>query len=248
MRAQQAGRRAAAVAETRDEILDAAERLFALEGIEGVSLRRVGVAAGAANHVAVQYHFGGKRELVRAIFERRLPSLEVRRAGALAEVKRQGRQSDPHALMEVILRPLNDEVDDAGRRSYAAFLLGLHHHGAFDWRADAADLSPLTSHVAEMLYASNIGVDAQLSGFRLESVFAMFLDTLVRLDRRSAVKKLPAGVEAALLADAIIMATAAFTAPPGQHEVSITMHDKSRPGRPAGREKNMSPISDQDRT
>lgn len=211
--ARQTGRRATAVAETREKILDAAERMFAEEGIESVSLRRVGVAAGAANHFAVQYHFGDKDQLVRAIFERRLPALEVRRAAMLTELKRQGRLADVGALMGVMLQPLAEVVDSDGRHSFAAFLLSLHHHGAFDARLDASDLAPLTSQVADLIRAANAAVPAGLSRLRLSSAFVLFLDALVTIDRRKEKGKEAARLQALLLDDALTMVTAAVTAP-----------------------------------
>lgn len=53
---------------TRERILDAAERLFAENGIEGTSLREITGAAGV-NLAAVHYHFGSKEALVGAVFD-----------------------------------------------------------------------------------------------------------------------------------------------------------------------------------
>ena len=53
----------------------AAERLFALRGIDGVSLRQIAAEAGSANTSAVHYHFGSKGGLIAAIFRHRLPQL-----------------------------------------------------------------------------------------------------------------------------------------------------------------------------
>ena len=195
---------------TRNQILDAAERLLAMEGLEAVSLRQIGIAAGSSNHFAVQYHFGDKPRLVRAIFERRLPSLEVARAGLLAEVKRDGRLSDPHALLNVMLRPLSEELDSNGRCSYAALLLGLHQPGAAGLRLDAGDLAPLTAYVSELLHAANAGIPPAASKRRLVSAFVIFCDALQALDRDPPA----AGKRAALIDDAIAVAAAAFTAPP----------------------------------
>src|SRR6266542_4011523 len=124
-------------------ILDVAERLFALKGIEGVSLRQIGAAAGSSNHFAVQYHFGSKAELVRAIFERRLPDLERRRARLLMDVKRAGLLEDPRALMGVLLRPLIDQTDAEGHYSYASFLRNIVREGADDLHRAGQDLAPL---------------------------------------------------------------------------------------------------------
>jgi AcrR family transcriptional regulator len=52
-----------------------AERLFAIHGIDGVSLRQIAAEAGSANNSAVRYHFGTKAGLITAIFEHRLPQI-----------------------------------------------------------------------------------------------------------------------------------------------------------------------------
>jgi len=70
---------------TQEQIVRAAERLFARHGIEGVSLRQIGAAAGNGNNSAVQYHFGSKDQLIQAIFEDRLPRLHERRKLLIAE-------------------------------------------------------------------------------------------------------------------------------------------------------------------
>lgn len=53
----------------------AAERLFALHGIDGVSLRQIAASAGSSNNSAVHYHFGSKDGLIDAILRYRLPQL-----------------------------------------------------------------------------------------------------------------------------------------------------------------------------
>jgi AcrR family transcriptional regulator len=57
--------------DTRESLLDAAETLFSAHGIEAASLRQITHHAGA-NLAAVNYHFGSKDGLVRAVFARRL--------------------------------------------------------------------------------------------------------------------------------------------------------------------------------
>jgi len=60
-------------------IVVTAERLFALHGIDGVSLRQIAAEAGSGNNSAVHYHFGSKDALIVAIFEHRLPQLNSER-------------------------------------------------------------------------------------------------------------------------------------------------------------------------
>lgn len=55
---------------TRNIILDAAEKLFAEKGIGGTSIRAV-IAAAGVNSAAVHYHFGSKEQLITGVFRRR---------------------------------------------------------------------------------------------------------------------------------------------------------------------------------
>jgi AcrR family transcriptional regulator len=70
---------------TKEVIVLVAERLFAQHGINGVSLRQIGAAAGTSNNSAVQYHFGSKDGLIEAIFGYRVPGIHQRRALLIAE-------------------------------------------------------------------------------------------------------------------------------------------------------------------
>ena len=65
----------AAKSASGSRIVLAAERLFALHGIDGVSLRQISAEAGSSNNSAVHYHFGSKEGLIAAIFHHRLPQL-----------------------------------------------------------------------------------------------------------------------------------------------------------------------------
>lgn len=55
--------------DTRDRILDAAESLFASDGVDGTSLRRITRTADV-NLAAIHYHFGSKEDLVDAVVAR----------------------------------------------------------------------------------------------------------------------------------------------------------------------------------
>ena len=68
---------------TRQRILDAAERLFSEHGINGVSLRTITAEAGA-NSAAANYHFGSKKGLLDAVFERHASGIAEEREKLLA--------------------------------------------------------------------------------------------------------------------------------------------------------------------
>ena len=66
--------------QARRALLDSAEELFATYGVDGVSNRRIAEHAGNANHSAVNYHFGSREELVRAMVTRYAEDTRRRRA------------------------------------------------------------------------------------------------------------------------------------------------------------------------
>jgi AcrR family transcriptional regulator len=76
--------------DTKQRILDAAERLFAAEGFHNTSLREVTGEAGA-NLAAVSYHFGSKEALLEAVFERRLVPLNRVRRERLEAIRQAAR-------------------------------------------------------------------------------------------------------------------------------------------------------------
>jgi AcrR family transcriptional regulator len=128
---------------TTDRILATAEQLFGTYGIEAVSMRQITIGSGASNNSAIAYHFGDRANLVREIWRRRLPALEVVRADMLREIVEAGRQDDPYALARALVLPAYGLADGDGRHRYAAFL-----RQALRWaegralRAEAMDLSP----------------------------------------------------------------------------------------------------------
>lgn len=77
--------RAERASATRESILTAAERLYAEHGVVAVSNRQISEAAGQGNNTAVNYHFGTKADLVRAIARRHFERIEHIRARMTAD-------------------------------------------------------------------------------------------------------------------------------------------------------------------
>ncbi|MFF5261570.1 TetR/AcrR family transcriptional regulator [Actinomadura viridis] len=116
-------------ATTRERLLDAAQHLYARRGLDAVSLREINQAAGARNATAVQYHFGDRAGIVRAVFDRHRPDVEARRhalldayeAGRRAPGRRgdpAARQEDVRALAGALVRPLAARLEDEGGRDF----------------------------------------------------------------------------------------------------------------------------------
>jgi AcrR family transcriptional regulator len=193
-----------------EAIIDAAEQVFGEVGIDGASLRQISRLAGSGTHYAVQYHFGSKEALIKAIFARRLPDLERRRGDMLSEAGRAGLLQDPQTLMDVLLRPLIFQTDTNGHHSYAAFLINVYWHSSvpITWLQDV----PLTKHIMELLYGTMPDIPADITRERVRLATVMFLHVLVNLDRSRAEGRENPFADR-LIDDAIAMAAGAITTP-----------------------------------
>ncbi|MGO4750691.1 TetR family transcriptional regulator, partial [Streptomyces sp. 2MCAF27] len=111
-------------APTRDRLLDAAERLFGEHGFAATSLRTVTVAA-EANVAAVNYHFGSKEGLLRAVVERAMAAVNGERLRLLEELRAPGdRQPTVEELVRAFVMTGARLVERSGERgvSVARFL------------------------------------------------------------------------------------------------------------------------------
>ena len=80
-------------AHTRERLLDASERLFAERGFRSASVRDI-TRESSCNIAAVNYHFGGKANLYREVFLRRLRAMRKHRLDAIeAALSSAGRQA-----------------------------------------------------------------------------------------------------------------------------------------------------------
>jgi AcrR family transcriptional regulator len=195
-----------------DRLIEAAEQLFGRYGLEGVSLRRISVEAGHGNNNAVQYHFGDAGGLIRAILQKRTPELELRRAELLAEAKAQDRLGSSRALMEILYRPLFEHLDARGERSCARFILALNTSPAgLQHSIDVFHLMAISDHVLDLLHQANPEVPPRLIRERQRLAAVMVLTSLFS----RAPPYGDARFDAALIDNALDMATAAVTAPFG---------------------------------
>ena len=96
--------------EARTALLDAAEEIFAIHGIETASLRDIAIAAGQRNNSAVQYHFENREWLVAAVFTRRMDAINELRRTMIAELDESGRSHDVAGLTAALMVPLIQHV------------------------------------------------------------------------------------------------------------------------------------------
>ena len=99
--------------DTRASLLNAAESLFASNGIDNTSVREVNQLAAQRNTSAIRYHFGGMPGLLEALIEERMSALDRARSVALTRLENESdtQRLGVHALAGVLLHPLIDRAE-----------------------------------------------------------------------------------------------------------------------------------------
>ena len=90
---------------TKNKILDAADVLFANKGFNGTSLREITSQANV-NLAAVNYHFGSKKELIKAVMSRYMDELSPRLESALSLLCQAERKPTLHEVFSACIEPL----------------------------------------------------------------------------------------------------------------------------------------------
>lgn len=200
---------------TRIALMKAAEALFGDLGIDAVGLRAVSEAAGQKNNNAVQYHFGGKLELLNAILEWREAQLQPQREALLAQAEAEGRLGDLRALLRVMFEPnyrlYRDHHEISYIKLHAAYITthrprGVLHPVDTD-SPNAVAFRRAIQHLQDRL----VFLGPRRLWLRLESVGEMFLSMLIQHSARKAELNLPLDE---LFEDSIEMMAAAMSALP----------------------------------
>jgi AcrR family transcriptional regulator len=107
--------------DTRDRILDVAERMFAEYGFELTSLRALTTEAGV-NLAAVHYHFGSKERLLEAVLMRLVAPVNAMRLSMLDALEADAAPPQLERLIEAFVGPPLRLAE--GRSNTACLLLG----------------------------------------------------------------------------------------------------------------------------
>lgn len=103
-----------------DRMIDAAERIVAERGLGAMTVRAVQESAGQANKSAVQYHFGDRDGLIRAVLDSRMALANERRTSMLLALDDDCSLRD---LVEAYVLPLAESVQSRRPSYWARFLL-----------------------------------------------------------------------------------------------------------------------------
>jgi AcrR family transcriptional regulator len=163
--------------ETRQRLIEAAERLFARQGYAATSVRDLTTEAGC-NVAAVNYHFGGKDRLYVETFRNLLPEIRDRR---LEIVERAMTEGDGDATLETFLEAFAEAIwDPFVDESRGRLLMGFFMHEILDprlpsgvFRQEFAD--PLMDMAANALQRLEPGLDEPTARMCAMSVVGQIL-------------------------------------------------------------------------
>jgi AcrR family transcriptional regulator len=161
-------------ARTREKILDAAERLMADRGVDSVSLREIRIAAGQRNTSALQFHFGDRDGVLRALADRHFPRLEAIEHELYVAMLEQGRESDVRSLAEVLVRPTAEYLREGP--------------SARSWIKIAAQLMASPERSVAELY-DNLPAETLTAGIALHDQLCTTMPASVALERIIAVSQ-----------------------------------------------------------
>jgi AcrR family transcriptional regulator len=201
--------------DTRTQLLDAAEHLFAERGFHGASIRAITELAGA-NLAAVGYHFGSKAGLLTAVVRRVVEPITAAQRAGLDRLL--ARTPDPPvaALVAAFAEPLFDEMpagDEGGARKSRLIMriLGDPAEEMRGWTGPA-DGTVRDAYLAAFARALPDLSPEELR-FRMRGVLAVAAVDRVEVHRLRTAEPSPAAGEAARRW-AVTFLAAAMSAPP----------------------------------
>ncbi|TFY99782.1 TetR/AcrR family transcriptional regulator [Ramlibacter rhizophilus] len=112
----------------------AAQRLFALHGIDGVTVADIVAAAGQRNKASLQYHFGSKEELVGELLVDGAQKVDAVRQALLDQMAAAGGPRHVREVLDAFIRPVYElTVTEAEGSTYLRFLsnVQLTHRALF---------------------------------------------------------------------------------------------------------------------
>jgi AcrR family transcriptional regulator len=160
---------------TKARILDAAESLFGERGFVGTSLRALTDAAGV-NVASVNYHFGSKEGLLRAVVRRAMASVNADRERMLDELQASGGEPTVEELVRAFVTTGASLVARHGerRREVARFIGRVMCEPEPEVRRlFAAEVGPVEGRYAQMLAKALPHLTAEEVGFRYQAMVGL---------------------------------------------------------------------------
>ncbi len=99
-------------------LIVAAEKMVAIHGLSGISLRQINEAAGHKNSGATHYHFGSREGLIQAVLNYRVAAIAARRDAIVERLRQQPAGLDIRGLISALAHPLVEELKPRPQGNY----------------------------------------------------------------------------------------------------------------------------------
>jgi len=180
---------------TKRRLIDAGERMMGTQGIDQPSLQDIAAEAGQANKFAVQYHFGSREGLLDAIFALRMRNIQARRLELMGQAEAQGLDRDLACLIEAVFIPMSEQIDEAGRHSYARLVLQYTSRIGFDPGSEDDPFNGRRTYAVVLMERVASLLDMEFSDFEIsfyQQNFAMIVALTARDNLAFRGQKVPA--------------------------------------------------------
>lgn len=160
------------MADTKDLILDAAEKLFAEQGFDRTSLREI-TAAAKVNLAAVNYHFQSKEALIAAVVTRRMGPLNAARLEALERLENEakGKPLGVEKILEAFLLPVLAHPDI---RRFKPLMAKMYHESEARIRRNLLrEVAPVAIRFGAALHRALPGIPMRELHWRVQFAVGM---------------------------------------------------------------------------
>lgn len=174
---------------TRIKLIEVAETMFADRGIAAVSLNEIRLAAGQSNAAAVNYHFGSKENLLKAILEDRLERIDGDRGRILDEAVEGNQPIELKGLLEALVLPQVSSIKRGERHVELVAQLLFHGYGEPGGHAWILADPALTKHgqrLNQLIWQQLSHLPEAVSAARLRFVYISCLNALADHQRQLA--------------------------------------------------------------
>lgn len=168
--------------EPQEKLLDAAELLFAERGFDSVSLREITSKAGA-NVAAVNYHFGGKENLINAVMGRHAMPINAERIELLDGLLSRKKKPTVREVVDAFLRPLMTRIlaEKQRQKLFAKFMGRMMGEGASGLPEELLPhFQEMARKVVAAFQAAVPGLSEEQAYFRLKFCFAVMADAMMQ--------------------------------------------------------------------
>ncbi len=168
------------MASTKDKILNAAERLFAEHGFAETSLRMITTKADV-NLASVNYHFGSKKTLIQAVFERFMDRFTAGLSDELDKLNSSDSSLEVIDVLSTLTRPiiLLDELRPDGAGVFMNLLGRAYAETQGHIRRFAMErYSDISKRFSMLLHAASPTMQPSEMFWRLHFMLGSFIFTL----------------------------------------------------------------------